>query len=238
MRVLGLITARGGSKGVPGKNIKPLCGKPLLAYTTDAALASNRLSKVVLTTDDPDIAEVGRSLGVEVPFLRPATLAEDATPTFPVVVHAIEYLEKTGETFDAICLLQPTNPFRKAEEIDRCIELLESTGADSVISVVRVPHQYNPKWVYLQNESGEMQLSTGESAPTTRRQDLPPAFCRDGSIYVTRRHVLDTYGDLYGRSVRGFESDEARSVNIDTMDDWEAAERLIGMDATRLSRSV
>jgi CMP-N,N'-diacetyllegionaminic acid synthase len=227
MKVLGLIPARGGSKGVPRKNIRPLCGKPLLAYTTEAALASKHLSKVVLSTEDTEIAELGRSLGVDVPFMRPAELAEDTTPTFPVVLHAVEQLEKDGESFDAVCLLQPTNPLRREQDIDACIELMQSTGADSVISVVQVPHQYNPKWVYFKNELGEMTLSTGENSPIPRRQDLPAAFHRDGSIYVTRRNVLDEFGNLYGRKVRGYELTHERSINIDTPDDWTLAEEFL-----------
>lgn len=227
MKVLGLIPARGGSKGVPRKNVRELCGKPLLAYTTEPALASKRLSKVILSTDDSEIAEIGRSLGVEVPFLRPAELAEDSTPTFPVVVHAIEQLEAMGEFYDAICLLQPTNPLRTTRDIDACIELLESTEADSVVSVLRVPHQFNPKWVYWQNENGELALSTGEPTPIARRQDLPPAYYRDGSVYLTRRKVLAEYGNLYGRKVHGFELDSRSCLNIDTNDDWILAERML-----------
>lgn len=227
MRVLGIIPARGGSKGVPRKNIKLMCGKPLLAYTVESSLKSRQLSKIVLTTDDSEIAEAGRSLGIDVPFLRPAELSSDDTPTFPVVCHAVKQLESTGETFDAICLLQPTNPLRRAEDIDSCIELLESTGADSVISVLPVPTSYNPKWVYWRNEHEEMVLSTGENSPVSRRQDLPPAFHRDGSIYVTRRNVLDDYGNLYGTKVHGFELDPRRSVNIDTNQDWALAERML-----------
>ncbi len=227
MRVLGIIPARGGSKGVQRKNIRLLCGKPLLAYTSDSAMGATRLSHTILSTEDLEIAEVGRSLGLDVPFMRPAELATDSAASFPVVVHAITELEKQGESYDAVCLLQPTNPLRRAADIDNCIELLESSSADSVVSVLPVPHEYNPKWVYWQSELGEMTLSTGESSPTTRRQDLPPAFHRDGSVYVTRRSVIDDFGDLYGRRVRGYEMPRQYSVNIDTADDWALAEQLV-----------
>ncbi|HEX2639627.1 MAG TPA: acylneuraminate cytidylyltransferase family protein, partial [Pyrinomonadaceae bacterium] len=146
MRTLGIIPARGGSKGVPRKNIKLLCGKPLLAYTAESALAAKRLTRVILTTEDPEIAAVGEKLGLDIPFMRPADLAHDNTPTLPVVVHAVETLEQMGETYDAVCLLQPTNPLRRPEEIDGCIDLLVRTGADSVFTVLRVPDTYNPKW--------------------------------------------------------------------------------------------
>ncbi len=227
MNVLGIIPARGGSKGVPRKNIRELLGKPLLAYTVECALKSTRLSCVVLSTDDKEIAAIGRGLGADVPFLRPAELADDAAPTYPVVMHAVQYLEGHGRSFDAVCLLQPTNPLRQPADIDACIELLENTGADSVISVLPVPHQYNPRWVYLKNGEGDLVLSTGESAPIARRQDLPAAFHRDGSVYVTRTEALRRDGNLYGTHVRGYLIDRERSVNIDTPEDWDIAERML-----------
>jgi CMP-N,N'-diacetyllegionaminic acid synthase len=231
MRVLGIIPARGGSKGVPRKNIKLLCGKPLIAYTIEAALKSKRLTRTILSTEDAEIAEVGKALGVDVPFLRPRELAEDATPTLPVVLHALDALKAMGDSYDAICLLQPTSPLRRAEDIDGCIELLEKTGADSVISVLPVPDNYNPKWVYWKSVEGKMILSTGENEPVTRRQDLPPAFHRDGTVYVTKRNVPYDYGNLYGINVRGYEIDSSRSVNIDTVEDWTHAEEQIQKQA-------
>ncbi|MFN0279974.1 MAG: cytidylyltransferase domain-containing protein [Pyrinomonadaceae bacterium] len=227
MKVLGIIPARGGSKGVHRKNIMPLCGKPLLAYTAESALASARLTKTILSTDDDDIADVGRSLRIDVPFMRPPELAEDATPTFPVILHAVAKMESLGEHYDAICLLQPTNPLRRAEDIDNCIEILEKSGADSVISILPVPVHYNPKWVYYQSPQGELILSSSENEPVSRRQDLPPAFHREGSIYITKRSVLAEYNNLYGRKIRGFEIEPARSINIDTQDDWNQAEAMI-----------
>src|SRR5262249_10704611 len=121
MRVLGLIPARGGSKGVPRKNIKLLCGQPLLSYTAREALASRKLSRIILSTEDQEIATVGRECGLEVPFLRPSELAEDNTPTLPVAQHAMRWMEQSGDRFEALCLLQPTNPLRRTEDIDACI---------------------------------------------------------------------------------------------------------------------
>ncbi len=227
MKVLGLIPARGGSKGVPGKNIKVLCGKPLLAYTAESALSAKRLARTILSTEDETIAEIGRSLGLDVPFMRPVELAEDTTATFPVVLHAITALERQGESYDAVCLLQPTNPFRRGEDIDNCIDLLETSGADSVISVLPVPETYNPKWVYFRSPAGNLVLATGDAEPIARRQDLPAAFNRDGSIYIVRRNVLTEYGNLYGSRVQGYELDPQRCVNIDTNEDWTLAEQLL-----------
>lgn len=227
IRVLGLIPARGGSKGVPGKNIKLLAGKPLLAYTAAAALAAQHLSRVVLSTDDEQIAAVGRACGIEVPFLRPAELAQDHSPTLPVVQHALRTLEAAGEQFDAVCLLQPTNPLRRAVDIDACITLFAREQADSVVTVLPVPAEYNPHWVYFRAADGSLRLSTGESTPIPRRQALPPAFHREGSVYVTRRDVILEENSLYGQRVLGVELDPARSVNIDTPDDWAHAEALL-----------
>lgn len=229
MRVLGIVPARGGSKGIPGKNVRPLGGKPLLVHTAEAALAARRLSRVVLTTDDERIAEVGRGCGLEVPFLRPAELATDDTPTLPVLQHAVAELERTGDRFDAICLLQPTSPFRGAGDIDGCIELLESADLDAVVSVLPVPPEHNPHWVYFRGAGGLLRLATGEDQPIPRRQELPPAFHRDGSVYVTRRNVLMEGNSLYGKRLGGYLMQAlagSRSVNLDTPADWERAERL------------
>ncbi|MBI1760321.1 MAG: acylneuraminate cytidylyltransferase family protein [Acidobacteria bacterium] len=226
MRVLGLIPARGGSKGVPRKNIKLLNGQPLLAYTSAAALAARRLTRVILSTDDPEIAEVGRACGLDVPFMRPAELAQDHTPTLPVVQHALRWLEERGEHYDAVCLLQPTSPLRRASDIDACIELLAERRADAVVTILPVPLEYNPHWVYFQDNEGALHLSTGETIPIPRRQDLPPAFHREGSIYVTRRSVIMEQDSFYGKYLLGYPVDPQFCVNIDDQKDWARAEAL------------
>lgn len=224
MTVLGLIPARGGSKGIAGKNIRLLDGKPLLQYTADAANAARRLSHIALSTDDEAIARVGRACGLDVPFLRPAHLAEDSTPTLPVVQHALRWFEERGTAFDAVCLLQPTNPLRRAADIDGCIDLLEQSGADAVITVLPVPCEYNPHWVFFQAGDGSLHLSTGDAAPIARRQDLPPAFHREGSVYVTRRRAVMEANTLYGTRTIGYVLSADDSVNIDDLDDWHRAE--------------
>jgi len=228
MRVLGLVPARGGSKGVPRKNIRPLHGKPLLQYTAEAALASRLLSRVVLSTDDEEIAAVGRCVGLDVPFMRPRDLALDTTPMLPVVQHALRALEAQGSSFDAVCLLQPTNPLRTADDIDRCIELFQTSGADTVFTVLPVPAEHNPHWVYFPSPDGTLRLSTGEATPISRRQDLPPAVHREGSVYVTRTRVVLESNTLYGARAVGYPMDPARSVNIDDLQDWDRAESLLG----------
>jgi len=227
MRVLGLVPARGGSKGIPRKNIRLLAGKPLLQYTAEAALAAKQLDRVVLSTDDAEIAEIGRGCGLEVPFMRPIELAQDDTPTLPVVQHALITLNNAGDCFDAICLLQPTHPLRQSKTIDACIELLWTAEADSVITILPVPDKYNPHWVYFMNEHGHLNLSTSESAPIPRRQALPAAFHREGSVYVTRQSVVLESHSLYGQAVVGYIVDPTTAVNIDGPDDWAQAERLL-----------
>ncbi|MCX6351887.1 MAG: acylneuraminate cytidylyltransferase family protein [Bacteroidetes bacterium] len=225
MKVLGIITARGGSKGVPRKNIKLLAGKPLLYYTAIPALNAKSLSKVCLSTDDAEIAEVGKSLGVDVPFLRPAALAEDATPTLPVLQHALNFYKEQGEVFDAICLLQPTNPLRQTHVIDACVNKLFEQDLDSVVTTLKVPYEYNPHWVFFEQDNGELKLSTGGTEPITRRQALPAAYHREGSVYVTKANVILEQNSLYGKRVGGYLLELPCPINIDTMDDWAVAEK-------------
>ena len=196
-------------------------------YTAESALAARRLSRVILSTEDPEIADVGRRCGLEVPFVRPRELSADTTPGFLVVKHALEWMEDHAESFDALCLLQPTNPLRRPEDIDGCFELLEASGADAVVSILAVPAEYNPHWVSFRDAEGHLRLSTGEDAPLPRRQELPPAFHREGSVYVTRRDVIMHDDSLYGSKLVGYLMDPARSINIDTMSDWERAEALL-----------
>ncbi len=227
MRVLGLIPARGGSRGVPRKNVRALGGKPLIAYTIEAAREARRIDRVIVSTEDAEIASVARSLGAELPFDRPSELARDETPMLPVIAHAIDGMTAAGWAPDAVCLLQPTYPFRGASEIDACIEKLVSTRADCVISVHQVPHSFNPHWVYLQNPDGSLRIATGEVEPIPRRQELPPAFHRSGSVYVFRAKLVSERGSIYGERVIGHEAPLESSCNIDTLDDWAEAEALI-----------
>jgi len=226
-KVLGIVTARGGSKGIPGKNLTLLRGRPLLAYTAEAALAASTLFQTILSTDDEAIADVGRSLGLEVPFMRPPELATDDTPTLPVLQHAVTFLESQGREYDAVCLLQPTSPLRRPEYIDGCINLLFEREVDAVITVLPVPHQHNPHWVYFQDESGTLRISTGETEPIPRRQELPPAFQREGSVYVVRRDVLMESNSLYGTTLLGYPVEADDSINIDDLTQLQRAEELL-----------
>ena len=226
MRILGIIPARGGSKGVPRKNIKLLGGKPLIEYTSEIAIKSKLLTKVVLSSDDDEIIEVAKSIGLEVPFKRPSGLAKDNTPTLPVIQHALDFFKSRGEEFDAVCLLQTTSPFRTVEFLDQALEKFITSSTDSLISVKEVPHEFNPHWTFKLNEQGNLCIATGESEIIARRQDLPKSYHRDGSIYITKTSVLVTQKSLYGNSIAYIENPNKVYVNIDTHDDWVKADLL------------
>lgn len=216
MNVLGIITARGGSKGIPRKNIIPVGGKPLLQYTADAARAARRLTRVVLSTDDPEIAEVGRRCGVEVPFLRPPELARDDTPTLPVIQDVLRRLEAAGEHYDAVLILQPTNPLRRPSDIDGAIELLERTGADSVISFVEVGEKHPARMKFIDAEGRVLDPPFAEAFEGQRRQDLPRLYLREGSIYLSRRAVILEKNSIKGDDCRAWLIPPERAINLDT----------------------
>jgi CMP-N,N'-diacetyllegionaminic acid synthase len=222
MRILGIIPARGGSKGVPGKNIKLLGGLPLIAYTSNAANDSKYLNKTIISTDDLNIAEVAKQFQIEVPFIRPTLLATDTASSIQVVQHVVTYLESQEEYYDAICLLQPTSPFRKKGFIDKAIEKFINEAADALVSVLPVPHEFNPHWVFESNNKGFLHLATGDTEIIKRRQDLPPAYFRDGSIYITKTTVIKN-GSFYGNKLSYIENDADFYVNVDTLKDWDKA---------------
>jgi CMP-N-acetylneuraminic acid synthetase len=227
MRVLGLVPARGGSKGVPRKNIRLLCGRPLLDYTAASARAARRLSRLVLTTDDDEIARIGRAAGLDVPFMRPAHLGRDDTPMIAVVQHAVRALGDSGDEFDAVCLLQPTNPLRVSDDIDGAIALLEATGADSVISFVDVGERHPARMKFIGADGRVIEPPFAEAVEGQRRQDLPQLFLREGSIYLTRTPVLMNHGSFKGHDCRAWIVPEERACNIDTPFDLFIAAQLL-----------
>ncbi|MBC8549709.1 MAG: acylneuraminate cytidylyltransferase family protein [Candidatus Brocadiales bacterium] len=227
LNVLGVILARGGSKGVPGKNIKPLAGIPLIAYTIKTALKSKYLTRTIISTDDEEIADLSRSYGGEVPFLRPAELATDNANAIPVIQHALTTLEKTGDSieYDVVMMLQPTSPFRTEQDIDGAIKLLDRTKADSVISVVDVDSHHPARMKYLEGDEliDPLFAETYENQP---RQELVPMYIRNGAIYATRKIIL-LNGSFKGLDCRAWIMPRERSLNIDTEMDFKYAEWLI-----------
>lgn len=214
MKILGVIPARGGSKGIPKKNIKLLNGKPLIAYTIEAALTSH-LDRVVVSTDCEEIAKVAKEYGAEV-MMRPAHLAEDKTPTLPVLQDVVARLD---EEFDAVMTLQPTSPLRTSKHINEAMELFESDKeADSLVSVVEVPHNYMPE--KLMNFDGKYLI--GNSEPK-RRQDVSTMYARNGAaIYITKTDKLSEY--IFGGKILPYFMSKIESFDIDDMEDWEMAE--------------
>jgi len=224
--VLGLIPARGGSKGIPGKNSRLLAGRPLLQYAVDAATASGVIDRIVVSTDSAEIAELAQRFGAEVPFMRPGELATDEAPMLPVVQHAVGELEASGWRPDVVVVLQPTAPLRRPNHIRRALELLDETGADSVVSVVEVPRHYSPQYV-MKIAEGQLVNYLREGEALARRQDAQAAYSRDGTVYIVRRDVLMNENTIYGDDCRPLVLDATESVNLDTMDDWPRAEQVL-----------
>lgn len=221
--VLGIVPARGGSKGIPRKNIRLMAGRPLLTYTARAALSAASLSRILLSTDDPEIADLGRKAGLEVPFLRPAEFSLDSTPMVEVVSHAIAWVQACGVNYDAVCVLQPTSPLRSAATIDRCVSLLWEQDVDSVISVRPVPLEYNPHWVYFRSPSGLIEPCI-RGREISRRQELPPAYHPDGSVFVTKTEVVIAQHSLKGNRTMGAISPEDEAADLDTEEQWRNLE--------------
>ena len=224
MNVLGLIPARGGSKGIPHKNIVPVAGKPLLAYTCESARQSQLLTRTLLNTDDPQIAAVAQDYGIETPFLRPAELARDDTPILPVIRHTLDWLaENKNFVPEAVVLLQPTSPLRQAAHIDAAIDLLFEQNADTVVSVIEVPHQFNP--VSLMRLDENRQLQPYIAGPMIlRRQEKPRVFARNGPAVLAIRRETILQDQLYGEKVLPLLMEPAASLDVDGPDDIALAE--------------
>ncbi|MBU0596052.1 acylneuraminate cytidylyltransferase family protein, partial [Candidatus Bipolaricaulota bacterium] len=177
--MIALIPARGGSKGIPGKNLALLHGVPLIDYTIKAARAAETVDRIILSTDDERIAEFCRRRGVEVPWMRPAELAEDGTLIVSVLAHLLEWLKESGVTPEAMILLQPTSPLRRAEHIDAAVRAFRAKKADTLVSVVEVPHQYTPDSLMRLDDAGLLEFPS-KGQPATRRQDKATLYARNG----------------------------------------------------------
>lgn len=227
-RILAVIPARGGSKGVPRKNIRPVCSKPLIAYTIETALAARHLfHRVIVSTDDEEIADVARRYGAEVPFIRPDDLAGDRVAMLPVLQHAVRFVEAQDDVaLDWVCLLQPTDPLRVVADIEEAIQLGQAGGCDSVISVVQV-FAVHPI-LMKQIEHGYLEPYCIEEKEGARRQDYdPPAYMRNGAIYLTRRDVLMERDSIWGQKIRPYVMPPERSVGVDSELDLNLVELLI-----------
>lgn len=232
-RILGVLTARAGSKGIPGKNTKLLAGKPLIAYTVDAAIASGVFDRVILSTDDERAAAITLERGGEVPFMRPAELCADETPHLPVMQHAVAWLRDHQQySPEWVMILLPTSPLRQPGHIRAAVDLSRATGADSVIGVDELPPHFNPMRVVTLDESGWARLFVGGQPVKRRpgrRQDMPPAWVMNGAIYLFQTSWLfdAIEPNMYGDKVAALVMPPPYGLNLDEPDDWELAERLL-----------
>lgn len=220
---LAIIPARGGSKRIPRKNLVLLGEKPLIAYSIEAAKKSKKISKIIVSTEDEEIAEYSRKLGLEVPFLRPKELAQDTSTQNEVILHTLNEVESQNVKIDAVVLLQPTSPFRTETHIDESIKLFEVTGADTVTSVRKSKEHPFYTWTLKNDELVPFFLFKQQY---TIRQELPPAFIENGAVYVISRNVLNE-GKIYGKKIVPYIMDEQSSIDIDTHDDLLHAESII-----------
>ncbi len=209
--VLTVIAARGGSKGVPRKNVLPLGGKPMIAWTVEAAVASETLDRVIVSSDDREIIDAAVAFGAEAPFVRPAALAADDTPGVAPVLHALDAVEGA---WDFVVLLQPTSPFRTAEDIDAAVRLCAQSGAPSVVSVA--PARTSPYWTYALNGDLTMRPMVASEGLIGRRQELPPVYELNGAVYVARVAHLREAESFVGPETLAYVMPEERSFEIDT----------------------
>ncbi len=227
MNVLALITARGGSKGIPRKNLAPCGDQPLLYWTCRAATDARCLTRVAISTDDAEIASYASSQGVEVPFMRPAELASDTATSIAVAQHALEAFARAGWSADVLVLLQPTSPLRTGAHVDAAFALLRD-GLDAVVSVVEVPHRFKP-WSVLCAEDGLVHPYDTRELPVerTRRQGQPMLYARNGPAVIVTRAPVIASGSFYGDRCAPYLMTPRDSVDIDDAEDLEWADWLL-----------
>ena len=225
MRVLGIIPARGGSVGIKNKNIKKLNGKPLIQYTIEQSKKSKLLTKTIVSTDSEKISKIAHSFGANIPFKRPKNLSTSSASSVDVIKHCLEFFQKKDEYFDAICLLQPTSPYRPKNSIDDAIKKFILSKKDSLISIRKIPEHYNPNWIFKEDNGF---LKRYENKPMiSRRQDLQSLYHRDGAIYITKSELILKKRKLVSEFSVGFEIKSPILINIDNIDDWRNAEKFI-----------
>lgn len=226
-RILAIIPARGGSKGLPGKNIRPICGKPLIVWTIEHAITSKYIDEVFVSTDSPDIAEVSERFGVRVPFLRPAELAADTSSSMDVVEHVISTYESRNVHFDYIVLLEPTSPLRKPDDLDRAIELAGTNpDADGVVSLGEV-HMEHPMIVKKISESGKIVPYIQKTALITQRQQADKAYFPYGVIYLIKTNVFREKKSFYTENIIPFFIERWQNYEVDDIYDFIAIEAIL-----------
>lgn len=226
MRVLGLVPARGGSKGLPGKNLRPIAGRSPVERACAVGEASGVLEQVVVSTDDPRIQGHVLGAGYQAPFLRSAELARDDTPMIEVALDLLERMEQTHLRYDALMVLQPTSPLRQVEHIRAAVARLQSCpNATAVCSVALVPPELSPHYLMQVGSDGWLRPFMEDGGRYTRRQDVPRAHRRCGTVFLTRTEVLREQRNFYGDACLPMEVEAHFAVNIDGPEDWAEAER-------------
>ena len=225
-KVLGLITARGGSKGLPEKNIKLFCGMPLIYWSISAALNSKYIDRLIISTDDPEIAEVAVQFGCEAPFMRPSEFATDTSPSSDAIRHAINFVTAQGEKYDVVTLLEPTSPLRQAADIDSSIEIFFSSNKKSVLSVTRA-ESFHPNFMFELDENQVMIPFENKKFRSVRRQDISGIYALDGTIYTfCPQSFLQTSEVFIPGSTIGLQLEKYKSIEIDDVYDFIQAEAL------------
>ncbi len=223
--MLGVIPARGGSKGVPHKNIKDLAGKPLLAYTIEAALQSGIFERIIVSTDDEDIAAVAGKYGAEVPFIRPADIAGDLVSSDAVILHALQFYEKQNIFFKEVCKLQPTSPFRSAQNLKDAYKVFRQENRDYLVSVCECEH--SPLWSGTLGKDNSMDDFLREEVIRSCRQELPQYYRLNGAIYMAKTQSFIENKSFFGKNSRAFVMSQEASVDIDNSLDFLFAEFLL-----------
>ncbi len=225
MSTIGIIPARGGSKTIPRKNLRMLCGKPLIAWTIESARKASKLDRLICSTDDEEIAAVARKYGCEVPFMRPKELARDRVQIIAPTLHALEWFIERGEKYDTVVMLQCTSPFRTGKHIDGAIEEYRARKKASLISVSE--SDAPPYWLYTMTGEHELTPLFSDGRSGSQRQALPTTYKPNGAIFVNDADTLKKHQDFLKPKAFGFVMDRKYSLDIDCEDDWQYAEYLI-----------
>lgn len=224
---LAIVPARGGSKGLPGKNIKKLCGKPLIAWSIEAGLKSNYIDEIMVTTDSKEIADIAKQYGANVPFLRPDYLASDTATSFDTIKHAIDYYKnEKNKVFDYIVLLEPTSPLRKVYDIDNAIENLMNTSADAIVGICKTEDQ-NPAFLVNKDINNFISGYEHKEMKVLRRQEIKDVYFFEGTIYISKTNILLDKKTFYHENTIGYIVPKFKSLEIDDMDDFIMLEAIM-----------
>lgn len=225
-QVLALVPARGGSKGLPGKNVRNLCGRPLIQWSIDTALACREIDAVVVSTDDEQIAAIAASIGAEVPFLRPPALADDTASSIDVIIHALDFLQSKGRTFDIVLLLEPTSPLREVADIQLALKRMVDEMATAIVSVCQA-ESIHPSFMFRLAAQDRLVPFLSISPTGLRRQEIEPLFYVEGTLYASKVETLRQRRSFYHEDTLAYEVDKWKALEIDDIIDFKMVEALV-----------